>query len=259
MPDPTIAPFTWATDTNYTNGPTGIPGTATKVAPSAGEIAEGALPQAKLPAQEYNYVLNVTTAWVERLEEERDRLSGYIGGLTGADEWAYPSARIRSTIFLPHMVILPETEVPTIDAWEWERDPQNVDFALKPRSNGVYAWIQPRAHLPAGAILNSLQVFGFFSNAATTFQVTRHTVTINIGLASRVGSAALETSAAVTTAGVQEVGLSSINSGAGVEIGRTSGAAEIIDIFRLTTNTSNTSDTIYAVSMGWEDPGPRNY
>lgn len=51
----------WASDTNFTNGPTGIPGTPTKVTPGAGVRAEGFIPQNKLPAQHMNDELNYLT------------------------------------------------------------------------------------------------------------------------------------------------------------------------------------------------------
>jgi hypothetical protein len=57
----------WATDTNYTNGPE--VGTVTKVVPSAGVRAEGALPDTIFAAQRFNAVINEHGAWLDHYKE----------------------------------------------------------------------------------------------------------------------------------------------------------------------------------------------
>lgn len=94
MPAPATT-LQWATDATFTNGPATIPGTNTKVAPSAGQIAEGHIPQDKLPAQHENWWKNLVGQWVQWLESERSRLAGYIGGSAGTDEWVYESSKSR--------------------------------------------------------------------------------------------------------------------------------------------------------------------
>lgn len=58
MPAPASQP-TWATDATYTNGPATIPGTDTKVAPSAPVQAEGYIPQNKAYPQVMNWWKNL--------------------------------------------------------------------------------------------------------------------------------------------------------------------------------------------------------
>ncbi|MCK4718298.1 MAG: hypothetical protein KAT70_06480 [Thermoplasmata archaeon] len=100
MPAPTT-PLDWAADATYTGGPTGIPGTANKVAPASGFQDEGYIPQDKLAAQHLNWFQNLCGLWAQWLETERARLAGYIGGATGTGEWAYPSARSRLLVLDP--------------------------------------------------------------------------------------------------------------------------------------------------------------
>ena len=66
MPHPTApaALPTWATDANYTNGPLGIPGTATKVEPAAGVKAEGHIPADRPPPQWENWWKNLAFLWL---------------------------------------------------------------------------------------------------------------------------------------------------------------------------------------------------
>ncbi len=54
---------TWATNTNYAGGPD--VGTATKVAPSGGRIADGWRRQDPAVAQEQNYEMNLVDGWLE--------------------------------------------------------------------------------------------------------------------------------------------------------------------------------------------------
>lgn len=63
MPAPSDLP-SWATDTNYTNGPAGIPGTPTKETPSVGVAAEGHIPKNKAPAQFENWWKNLVYQWI---------------------------------------------------------------------------------------------------------------------------------------------------------------------------------------------------
>lgn len=55
----------WSTDTNFTNGPD--TGTPTKVAPSAGQIAEGYLPDSEPPAQWFNWFQNAISKHISPL------------------------------------------------------------------------------------------------------------------------------------------------------------------------------------------------
>ncbi len=57
---------TWATNTNYAGGPN--VGTATKVAPSGGRIADGWRNNDVPPAQEQNYEMNLVDSWVEYMD-----------------------------------------------------------------------------------------------------------------------------------------------------------------------------------------------
>ncbi len=66
MPRPDDLP-TYATDTNYTNGPD--TGTATKVEPSAGELAEGNIRGTAPTAQKFNWWQNLVGSWVGWLDE----------------------------------------------------------------------------------------------------------------------------------------------------------------------------------------------
>lgn len=64
MPIPDDVP-SFATDTNYTNGPD--VGTATKIEPSAGELAEGHIRGTAPSAQKQNWWQNLVSKWIELL------------------------------------------------------------------------------------------------------------------------------------------------------------------------------------------------
>jgi len=59
----------FSTDTNFTNGPQ--VGTATKVEPTAGELAEGYVPGTATPAQKMNWWMNLVGRWVRHFADER--------------------------------------------------------------------------------------------------------------------------------------------------------------------------------------------
>lgn len=65
---PSVVP-TWATDTNFTNGPAAVIGTPTKVAPSAGVRAEGWIPNTAPGAQHENYEKNLIGQWLDYLDD----------------------------------------------------------------------------------------------------------------------------------------------------------------------------------------------
>jgi hypothetical protein len=80
----------WATDANFTNGPAGIPGTPTKVSPSAGVQAEGYIPQNKAAAQIMNWWKNLAGSWVD-----------YFAAIIDAnEEHTYQAAKTR-TLWIP--------------------------------------------------------------------------------------------------------------------------------------------------------------
>lgn len=75
LPPATDVP-SWASDTNYTNGPS--PATPTKVAPSAGQVTEGWLPNYKPPAQWLNWFQNLLQQHV--ISQSGWHVRNWIGG-----------------------------------------------------------------------------------------------------------------------------------------------------------------------------------
>lgn len=64
MPAPVTPLPTWASDANYPAGAAGWNATATKVQPTAGQIAEGWEPSQRPPAQYVNWLLNLICQWI---------------------------------------------------------------------------------------------------------------------------------------------------------------------------------------------------
>lgn len=95
MPRPTHTPD-WASDANYPAGSDPWSSQPTKVQPDPSDETQGFVPATRPPAQWWNWILNLLSAWVVYLTDERDRLAGYIGGDAGTGEWAYPTARERT-------------------------------------------------------------------------------------------------------------------------------------------------------------------
>lgn len=56
---------TWATNSDYSTGPK--TGSATKIEPSGGEIANGYIPGEKVPAEILNWQIGAQNAWIDRL------------------------------------------------------------------------------------------------------------------------------------------------------------------------------------------------
>lgn len=63
MAKPAITPIIWATDPNYSTGPAPLIGTATKIAPSAADLAEGWNANEVPGGQHQNHFMNHVSQW----------------------------------------------------------------------------------------------------------------------------------------------------------------------------------------------------
>jgi hypothetical protein len=91
--EPTGTLPTWATDTNYTNGPDA--GTATKVEPSAGELAEGNIRGIPPTAQGFNWWQGKVGEWVAFLSQAPHT---YVLEAGDSGDWTIPDWAMLVTV-----------------------------------------------------------------------------------------------------------------------------------------------------------------
>ena len=275
MPAPASQP-TWATDTNYTNGPD--VGTATKVAPSGAIQAEGHVPATKAAPQRMNWWMNLVGQWTTWLEAERARLAGYIGGADGSGEWAYPAVRSRTIQLSPIGRIHSGTakivggasagvltqDVPLDDGW---RPAEANLYGGGPGGTDTYA----PGHYVSTALPQHLGYMDLSDVLRSGMTITGVTVRVDPGSAQATASDRMKwelvkrdltgfgapvsiatgvgansaAQAAITTTGLTEV-VNRATHGYWLYVWSSAGA-------------DSNADAIYGVSLTVNDPGPRSY
>lgn len=236
---------TWATDSTYTNGPTGIPTTANKVSPSGAQQAEGYVPQNKLPAQHQNWWQNLVGQWVQYFD----------GFFDNSDEYIYPDTRTRVLKLSPyHGCSVSATNAGEVfDAWQ-----PNGGFprGLAAQYDNKRIFYGISDYLPKGATVTLIRAF---INAATARSS-----------GSRMYMELFKQVQTYSTPDLTETGLISVqdNGSSGFQIissGTLSQAVnkggEILSLefYSGTSATSNNHDSIYGIEITYTDPGPRNY
>jgi hypothetical protein len=240
MPAPTDDPL-FATDATYAADGDDWSGDPPRVDPGAPIRAEGFEP-GQLPAEWLNHVLGVHGDWIDWLEDERARLAGYIGGATGADEWAYPSGRSRTVKI-------------SAGAWQqgaWTRSGGGASVPLRLVSPSAFAVValDLSAYLPSGATLTEVRAWVKPDIAQTGSD--RMTLGIYKADGSPVSSS--------TTIGTAQSTASSVNwheisvSGLSEVVDRSS-RSYLLEIF----GGNNSSDEVGPVTVYFTDPGPRNH
>lgn len=139
-----LAKPTWATDTNYTNGPSA--GTPTKVAPAAAAQAEGWRPSQKPPAQYQNWWENLVGQWIAHLLAMQ---------FSRADDWSIVTSFVASQDVgnAPNIAFLQPSALGSgVDAWVMVDDSD----VFKSSQNGR-TWTT-RAHTATTGIIRG--VFG---------------------------------------------------------------------------------------------------
>lgn len=148
MPKPASVP-TWATDANFTNGPTGIPGTATKVEPTAGQKAEGWIPKNKVAAQWLNWFKNAVGGWLVYLNT----------WFNGSDELVYPVTKTRTVRFSPWLAFTNNAATASEDAGLLQvfSTPPNEGWNLVSRHDFMQSILPLSDLLPEGAVIDMVR------------------------------------------------------------------------------------------------------
>ena len=157
---------TWATDTNFSTSPAaGENGTPTKVAPSAGYIAEGLVPGKTFVGQYFNSLLNLIGTWIAYLN------------LSGTDELTYANTRTR-TILLPASAGYNSTSAifapPAADGRGWVAANDEGIVQSDPLATGGASYLNVPLKLPQGATLTGVRARVFSAGSPfLTMKVTR--------------------------------------------------------------------------------------
>ncbi len=262
MPKPASVP-TWATDANYTNGPTGIPGTATKVEPSAGQKAEGWIPKNKMAAQWLNWFKNAVGGWLVYLNTWFD----------GADELVYPVTKTRVVVFswavfqqmyadsTPGQVSGADAIPPWNEIYSGSAPDQYVD-GLQSQSDFAKLMVDLGLLVPSGATITKIRALVNPGVArATAGNRMRIKVYDNIYnfSATTVGGTGsgpkFETTDDGTT-NLQKIDTGTISLPLDKNVN--AGGCEVLMVVAGNDASSN-KDLVYAVEITYTDPGPRNY
>lgn len=210
----------WASDTNYSDAGKSWDATPTNVAPSAGQIAQGFLPQRKVPMQWLNYAIK------------------FCGGRSVSDEWTYPTAKFRGKRVSVHL---------GRNFGSWSQ-----------ASGGVWTVSAPANDLLEIPILDAVPSGCTITSAA---------VKIWPGTA-RTGSNKMQLSVWKNDANASstQVGTTASDNGAiGSQQLTVSGLTEVIDLslyeyfVRLKAGSGGSTDTLYSLTLGFTDVGPRNF
>lgn len=172
---------TWATDTNIATGTE--TGTPTKVAPSAGFVAQGLVPGDTFVGPYFNYLLNLITTWIAYLN------------LSGTDEITYANTRTR-TVLIPASAGYNSTTAvfayPAADSRGWVASNDEGIVQSDPLATGGTSYLNVPLKLPQGAVLTGVRAAVFSAGSPfLTMKVTRsafNTATSGASVATNLGT-----------------------------------------------------------------------
>lgn len=248
MPAPSPSPSQWANDANYTNGPEA--GNPTKVTPSTGVQNEGWIPNDKLYPQWLNWWQNLVGLWVDWLESERSRLASYIGGASGSDEWAYPSARAREVLVGPH-------QGGAEAGWALG---SLIDRATC-STGGADMMIDLNAFLPSGAVLNKVEAYVKpESTALMDLKVYASAVAAEMDSGTPGDPTDTQVGATGQSDGSNAYQNITVDDGAGGDIGHTvDKSANNLVAWVKASSAAAGAEAFFGLRLTFDDPGPRNY
>lgn len=261
MPKPASVP-SWGTDANYTNGPTGIPGTVTKVEPTAGQKAEGWIPKNKLAAQWLNWWKNLVYQWL-----------AYVNGwFDGADELVYPVVKTRTVVVnwasfiqmyadsTPGQVSGADATPPWSEVYTGSAPDQYI--GLQSQTDFAKLMLNLNEFVPSGATVTRIRAL-WDPGAARAgagdrmrFKVYDNLYNFTAVSVGGAGSGPLYETTDDGTANLQ-VRTSGVIAQA-VNKNAVAGGGEVLMV--VAGNDAGTNkDLFYAVEIEFTDPGPRNY
>lgn len=235
MPKPTDPVFTWATDANYPAGGDAWSGQPTKVEPSAGEKADGFVPDTFPPAEWFNSLFNNTFEYLQYFDDF----------FTTSDEIVYPTAKTRTIQVTAGCGTADGGSWNNASDWQATAASQFITFDLKPL-------------LPSGATIISIYMIVNPTSAATrNFHL--YWWPHDFGASPTPVSPTISGTAATSSAGVQRIGLTS---GSPLSPSGTVGSAPLdFDNYAISAQfeSAASSDRVYALQIEFFDPGPRNF
>lgn len=247
MPRPTEDPE-WASDSAYDAPGKAWDGVDPKLEPPAGLIGEGWEPGVAPNARFFNWLLNLFARWLEFLRDERDRIAPYVGGDTGADEWAYPTGRARQTTHLLDTFVF---MTDAAGAPYWSRPNTSVFPVAHPLATDVFAYCHLR--LPTGAILTSVDVF---LHADSSLRAGAQRWQFQVYVQDWPASLDPALSAAIDDGGAS--GQTVVN--VPLTAPYTVQSDEVVQVrIQGPDGPDSTDDYVIAVRANWTDPGPRNF
>ena len=224
------------------------------VRPPPARVADGWNPAERPPAQHFNWWQNLVGLWQRWLDEREQDLSGRVV----ADEWTYPTPKLRTAVFSPFSAFAGRAQISPNEAWYTSVVglPPNQGYALRSLEDFARLIWPLSDILPFGARVTRLRALvqpgaarAFGDRMALSFYTS---TTPFLGAVTYTGPQSERRDNGTTA-------LQVIDTGTFTPVVLAKGGAHLFAQLIAGDSAGTSRDQVHALEVRYLDPGPRNY